>query len=67
VGKMKSYTIELTELEDGKVHLVRRCDGFNALELLVILYESLQDIIRQIKGDAPIYDTIERQVVKDRD
>jgi len=64
---MKSYTIELTELEDGKVHLVRRCDGFNALELLGILYESLHDIIRQIRGDAPIYDTIERQVVKNKE
>jgi hypothetical protein len=62
--KIKKYTIEVTEGDNGKNHLRRTNDGFTAIELLGILWEAQHDIINQIRGKKQKFTTIKRQVVE---
>lgn len=63
--KRKTYTItEITE-DDGRKHIERRCDGFNALELLGILSWTQTEILYQIKGKYQP-DTVTREIVLDK-
>lgn len=47
---VKTYTIILTEYEDGPATLNRRTDGFNAYELLGVLTQAQHQVIAQIEG-----------------
>lgn len=51
IKKTKTWTIKLTEYEDGKVSLNRTNDGFNGLELLGLAFKSQMEILQQIAGD----------------
>ena len=61
----KIYTIEVEHMKDGRMAIRRTCDGFNSHELLGILFETQIDIINQRRGDKPIFDLVERRVVKE--
>lgn len=63
--RTKKYVIELVDKGDGKVSLDRTCDGFTGHELLGLLWETQQDILAQMRGERPIYDVVNRKVVKE--
>ena len=62
--KVKTYTIKVTEKDDMKVSVTRTCDGFTAHELLGHLWVAQHDLLQQIRGPLPQYETIKRRVVQ---
>ena len=64
IVKIKKYTIEHHHKADGSYHVVRTCDGFNALELLGICELTRDSITKQISGYLPQPTEIERNIVK---
>ena len=61
---MKKYIIEITD--DGEtVHMSRKNDGFNVIELIGFMEMTKEDLINQFKGLAEKkVDIITKQAVK---
>ena len=60
----KTYTITITEDNEGKQNMTRKNDGFNPIELIGISDFIAWEVREQIMGKI-IPDTIKRQVVVD--
>uniref|UniRef100_A0A6M3L7Q5 Uncharacterized protein n=1 Tax=viral metagenome TaxID=1070528 RepID=A0A6M3L7Q5_9ZZZZ len=61
--KKKTYKIEFMEYSDETSRLSRECDGFEAFELLGLLYLIKDEILTQIRGKIKP-DIIERKVIR---
>lgn len=48
---IKTYTITVTEKENGIANIIRVNDGFNLMELLEIVQHAQSSLLDQIKGE----------------
>lgn len=61
---MKRYTLEIEVDNDNRVSMSSNCEGFNPFELLGFLHWKIDDINKQIHGNAKP-DLVVRTVTKD--
>lgn len=64
--KVRKWVMEEKTFDDGKCTLVRTNDGFSTFELLGLADLARDEIISTIKGRAPHFDYIQRQIITDK-